>query len=133
MWMRSAKSVKSDAFAGTGLIVGPVYEEGLHPVILYAEEHDVPVVSPLASITGMNSDALFQMAPDPSHKWDKVADLVNGDKQVTLIYSDSTDKDFESEILALLGDSDYRKYTYTYVHPSNRSSNNPGDPDAAAG
>ena len=29
--------VKSDAFAGTGLIVGPVYEEGLHPVILYAE------------------------------------------------------------------------------------------------
>jgi len=36
---------------------------------------------------------------------DKVADLVNGDKQVTLIYSDSTDKDFESEILALLGDS----------------------------
>ena len=119
--------VKSDAFAGTGLIVGPVYEEGLHPVILYAEEHDVPVVSPLASITGMNSDALFQMAPDPSHKWDKVADLVNGDKQVTLIYSDSTDKDFESEILALLGDSDYRKYTYTYVHPSNRSSNNPGD------
>lgn len=119
--------VKSDAFAGTGLIVGPVYEEGLHPVILYAEEHDVPVVSPLASITGMNSDALFQMAPDPSHKWDKVADLVNGDKQVTLIYSDSTDKDFESEILALLGDSDYRKYTYTYVHPSNRSANNPGD------
>ena len=84
--------VKSDAFAGTGLIVGPVYEEGLHPVILYAEEHDVPVVSPLASITGMNSDALFQMAPDPSHKWDN-----------------------------------YRKYTYTYVHPSNRSSNNPGD------
>ena len=119
--------VKSDAFAGTGLIVGPVYEEGLHPVILYAEEHDVPVVSPLASITGMNSDALFQMAPDPSHKWDKVADLVNGDKQVTRIYSDSTDKDFESEILALLGDSDYLKYTYTYVHPSNRSSNNPGD------
>ena len=119
--------VKSDAFAGTGLIVGPVYEEGLHPVILYAEEHDVPVVSPLASITGMNSDALFQMAPDPSHKWDKVADLVNGDKQVTLIYSDSTDKDFESEILALLGDSDYRKYTYTYVHPSNRPANNPGD------
>ena len=119
--------VKSDAFAGTGLIIGPVYEEGLHPVILYAEEHDVPVVSPLASITGMNSDALFQMAPDPSHKWDKVADLVNGDKQVTLIYSDSTDKDFESEILALLGDSDYRKYTYTYVHPSNRPANNPGD------
>lgn len=119
--------VRSDAFANTDLIVGPVYEEGLHPVILYAEEHNIPVVSPLANITGMNSDALFQMAPDPSHKWEKVADLVNGDKTVTLIYSDSTDKDFETEMLALLGDSDYRRYTYSYVHPSNRTANNPSD------
>ncbi len=75
----------------------------------------------------MNSDVLFQMAPDPSHKWDKVADLVNGDKQRDADLQRQHDKDFESEILALLGDSDYRKYTYTYVHPSNRSSDNPGD------
>ncbi|WP_418410054.1 PBP1 and LysM peptidoglycan-binding domain-containing protein [Alistipes sp.] len=118
---------ESDEFRKAGLIVGPVYEEGLYPVIRYAEEHDIPVVSPLANIAEMNSDVLFQMAPDPSRKWEKIADLVNGDRQVTLIYTDSTDKDFEAEVLALLGDSDYRKYTYQYVHPSKHSANNPGD------
>ena len=117
--------VKSDAFAGTGLIVGPVYEEGLHPVILYAEEQNVPVVSPLASITGMNSDALFQMAPDPSHKWDKVADLVNGDKQVTLIYSDSTDKDrIRDPRPAGLRLPEVHLYLCAPVEPP---ANNPGD------
>lgn len=118
---------ESDAFRNTDLIVGPVYEEALYPAIRYAEQHGIPVVSPLANITGMNSDVLFQMAPDPARKWEKAADLVNGDRKVTLIYSGSTDKDFEGEILALLGDSDYRRYTYNYVHPSSRSANNPGD------
>ena len=47
---------ESDAFRNTDLIIGPVYEEGLYPVIRFAEEHNVPVVSPLANITGMNSD-----------------------------------------------------------------------------
>ena len=124
---RIREITESDEFRNTDLIVGPVYEEGLYPVIRYAEEHNIPVVSPLANITGMNSDVLFQMAPDPARKWEKVADLVNGDKQVTLIYTDSTDKDFEAEILTLLGDSDYRKYNYQYVHPSQRAANNPGD------
>lgn len=96
---------ESGAFRNTDLIIGPVYEEGLYPVIRFAEEHNVPVVSPLANITGMNSDVLFQMAPDPAHKWEKAAELVNGDRQVTLIYTESTDKEFEKEILTLLGDS----------------------------
>lgn len=119
--------LESDSFRQTNLIVGPVYEEGLEPVIQYAEQHEVPVVSPLANITEVNSDVLFQMAPDPTKKWDKVADLFDGSKAVTLIYSGSTDKDFEAEILSLLGNSDYRKYTYTYVHPSMRPAHNPSD------
>lgn len=118
---------QSDAFRNTDLIIGPVYEEGLYPVIRFAEEYNVPVVSPLANITGLNSDVLFQMAPDPAHKWEKVADLVNGDKQVTLIYTESTDKEFEKEILTLLGDSDYKKHTYKYVHPSARTNSSSGD------
>lgn len=118
---------ESDAFRNTDLIIGPVYEEGLYPVIRFAEEHNVPVVSPLANITGMNSDVLFQMAPDPAHKWEKAAELVNGDRQVTLIYTESTDKEFEKEILTLLGDSDYKKHTYKYVHPSARTNSNSGD------
>lgn len=119
--------VQSDAFRSTDLIVGPVYEEELYPVVRFAEEHGVPVVTPLANIARMNSDVLFQLAPDPARKWEKVSDLVNGDKHVTLIRTESTDKEFEAEMLALLGDSEYETYTYKYVHPSNRSANNTGD------
>ena len=124
---RIREIVESDAFRKADLIVGPVYEEGLYPVIRFAEEKKIPVVSPLANIEGMNSDVLFQMAPDPAHKWEKAAELVNGDRQVTLIYTESTDKEFEQEMLTLLGDSDYKKHTYKYVHPSARTNSNSGD------
>ncbi|WP_295939741.1 LysM peptidoglycan-binding domain-containing protein [uncultured Alistipes sp.] len=119
--------VESEDFQNTNLIVGPVYEEALYPVIRFAEEHNVPVVSPLANIAKANSDVLFQMAPDVKYKWEKVADLIGGDKRITLIYTDKTDKEFEAEILSLLGDSEYNKYTYEYIHPSNRSDKKSSD------
>ena len=68
---RIREIVESDAFRKADLIVGPVYEEGLYPVIRFAEEKKIPVVSPLANIEGMNSDVLFQLAPDPSRKYEK--------------------------------------------------------------
>lgn len=110
--------VRSADFAQTKLIVGPVYEEGLAPVLRFAEENHVPVVSPLANIATANSSALFQLAPDPLTKYAKVADLLGRDKRITLIYASSTDKEFEREILAALGNSEYTKYNYRYVHPS---------------
>lgn len=109
---------ETEEFRRADLIVGPVYEEGLHPVVRFAEEHRIPVVSPLAHITKINSDVLFQLAPDPARKYEKIADLINGEKRVTLIYSESTDRDFEQEILTLLGDAPYAKHTYKYEHPS---------------
>lgn len=118
---------RDEAFRKSNLIIGPVYEEGLTPVIRFAEQKKVPVVSPLAHITGHNSDVLFQLAPDPSRKYEKAGDLVGGDKRVTLIYTASTDKEFEREILALLGDSEYSRYTYKYEHPSARSASSPSD------
>jgi len=118
---------RDEAFRKSDLIIGPVYEEGLAPVIRFAEEKKVPVVSPLAHIADHNSDVLFQLAPDPSLKYEKAGDLVDGGKRVTLIYTASTDKEFEREILALLGDSEYSRYTYKYEHPTVRSSNSPSD------
>ena len=118
---------RDEAFRKSDLIVGPVYEEGLTPIIRFAEEKKVPVVSPLAHIVNHNSDVLFQLAPDPAHKYEKAGDLAGGDKHVTLIYTASTDKEFEREILALLGDSEYSRYTYKYEHPSARSANSPSD------
>lgn len=118
---------RDEAFRKSDLIIGPIYEEGLAPVIRFAEEKKVPVVSPLAHIADHNSDVLFQLAPDPSLKYEKAGDLVDGGKRVTLIYTASTDKEFEREILALLGDSEYSRYTYKYEHPTVRSSNSPSD------
>lgn len=118
---------RDEAFRKSDLIIGPVYKEGLAPVIRFAEEKKVPVVSPLAHIADHNSDVLFQLAPDPSLKYEKAGDLVDGGKRVTLIYTASTDKEFEREILALLGDSEYSRYTYKYEHPTVRSSNSPSD------
>ena len=118
---------RDEAFRKSNLIIGPVYEEGLTPVIRFAEEKKIPVVSPLANIEGMNSDVLFQLAPDPSRKYEKAGDLVNGDKRVTLICTESADKEFEREMLALLGDSEYRRYTYKYEHPTARSADSPSD------
>lgn len=124
---RIREIVESPEFQKTNLIVGPVYEEGIYPVIRFAERKQVPVVSPLANIEGMNSDVLFQLAPDPARKYEKAGDLVNGDRKVTLIYTESTDKEFEREMLALLGDSEYSRYTYKYEHPTARTANSPSD------
>ncbi|MDE7123094.1 MAG: LysM peptidoglycan-binding domain-containing protein, partial [Alistipes sp.] len=68
---RVAQIVSSPDFAGTQLIVGPVYEQALYPVVRYAERHAVPVVSPLAHIERMESPVLFQMASEPADKYAK--------------------------------------------------------------
>lgn len=109
--------IESPGFASANLIVGPVYEEGLSPVVRAAEQRGIPVISPLANLTSTTSDVLFQMAPDPRYKYEKVRDLITPDKRVTLIYASSTDKEFEQEMLSLLKDRQYDKHTYKYVHP----------------
>lgn len=120
---RNAETVRriveeDEAFRNADLVVGPVYEQPLEPVVRFAELRGIPVVSPLANITGIDSDVLFQMAPTPERKYDKAADLTDGSKQITLIYSDRTDREFEAEIRSLIGDREYRKHHYVYEHAS---------------
>ena len=124
---RIREIVADEAFRQSDLVVGPVYEEGLGEVVRFAEERGIPVVSPLANIEQTNSDVLFQLAPDPARKYEKTEDLVGDGKRVTLIYTATTDKEFEQEILALLGDRSYTRYTYKYEHPSSRRTNSPSD------
>ena len=124
---RIREIVSDAAFRASDLIVGPVYEEGLAPVLGFAEEREIPVVSPLANIERANSDVLFQLAPDPARKYEKVADLMGEGKRITLIYTAHTDKEFEREILDLLGGRSYERYTYKYEHPSSRGANSPSD------
>ncbi len=114
---RVEQIVASPEFEGTQLIVGPVYEQALYPVVRYAERHAVPVVSPLAHIERMESPVLFQMASDPADKYAKAEELI-ASKRVTFICSESTDKEFEQEMLSLVGGRPYTRHTYKYEHPS---------------
>lgn len=118
---RTAEIVSTPEFRSSHLIVGPVYENMLLPVLQFAEENSVPVVSPLANIENMGSDVLFQMSPDPARKHDKLANLFGEGKHITLIYTDKTDKEFEQEILSLLGTRPYSTHKYEYLHHSLQS------------
>lgn len=106
--------VRSTMFEGTNLIVGPVYEDELAPVIRYAEQNSVPVVSPLANISAVESPALYQLSPSAERKYDKVADLVNGEREIFMIYADSYDEEFEAEAKQLLHGRPYHSYTYSF-------------------
>lgn len=110
--------VKSPAFEGTNLIIGPVYEDELSPVLQYARANSTPVVSPLADIKAVKSPAIYQLSPDPAKKYDKIADLIDGGRDIYLIYADSFDKEFEGEVLALLKDKPYAAYTYSFNQKS---------------
>ena len=116
------------AFARTQLIIGPVYEDaGLQEVVEFAERQEIPVVSPLAHISNVRSDILFQMAPDSVGKYDKVADLFGPEKRITLIYSESVDTEFEREILDCLGDRFCYRFDYKYEHKTSRLENSSSD------
>ena len=107
--------VNSTMFEGTNLIVGPVYEDELNPVLEYAHKHSVPVVSPLANITAVQSPALYQLSPAPQNKYDKIADLLDGKHDIYLIYASSNDTEFEKEILSELHGRPYSAYTYSFA------------------
>lgn len=110
--------VKSPAFEGTNLIIGPVYEDELSPVLQYARANSTPVVSPLADIKTVKSPAIYQLSPDPAKKYDKIGDLIDGGRDIYLVYADSFDKEFEGEVLALLKDKPYAAYTYSFNQKS---------------
>lgn len=125
---KTAEIVSDPQFRNARLIVGPVYEDELLPVLQFAEQNSVPVVSPLANITDTGSSVLFQMSPDPVRKHEKLRRLLDEGKHVTLIYTDHTDREFEEEVLSLLGARPYATHKYTYVHHSaGGGSNQAGD------
>lgn len=107
--------VNSTMFEGTNLIVGPVYEDELNPVLQYAHKNSVPVVSPLANITAVQSPALYQLSPAPEKKYEKIGNLLDGGRDIYLIYASSNDKEFEQEIIKELHGRPYAAYTYSFA------------------
>lgn len=113
-----AQIIESDELKNMNLIVGPVYEDTLIPVMRHAQKFSIPVVSPLANLTEANGDNLFQMSPRPESKYNKVKELFDGSRRVVIITSETTDKDFEAEVKQMLGTVSYTTHKYVYEHPS---------------
>ena len=107
--------VSSTMFEGTNLIIGPVYEDELNPVLQYAHKNTVPVVSPLANISAVQSPALYQLSPAPEKKYDKIGNLLDGGRDIYLIYASSNDKEFEQEIIKELHGRPYSAYNYSFT------------------
>ncbi len=110
--------VKSQEFAGTELIVGPVYEDELRPVVAYAHANSCPIVSPLANLSAVKSSAIYQLSPAADKKYDKIANLIDGGRDIYLIYAATNDKEFEAEITPLLNGKPYASYTYSFNEKS---------------
>lgn len=113
-----AQIIDDGLLLNADLIIGPIYEDVLIPVVRYAEQHNIPVVNPLANLQQTSAENLFQMSPRPDAKFDKVKHLFDGSHRVVLITSDTTDKDFEAEVKAMLGSTSYITHKYIYEHPS---------------
>ena len=101
------------------LIVGPIYEDELIPVVASLEGKNKPVVSPLANLTTVANGNIFQMSPAPSTKYDKVRSMFDGSKRVVIISTDNVDKAFDTEVRSMLKDTSYVvEHKYIYEHPS---------------
>ena len=108
----------NDTIANSNIIIGPVYEDELVPVVRFAEERSIPVVSPLANLTNTTSNLVFQMSPRAEAKYDKIQNLFDGSRRVVVITSETSDKTFEAEVYAMLGETPYVTHHYVYEHPS---------------
>ncbi len=103
--VRIAEIIASGALDKADLVVGPVYEEDMKPVLAALEGKGVPVVSPLATLTDTKSNSLFQMAPTPDTRMTKLRELFNGDRRVIIISTQNVDEKFDKAIRAMLPDS----------------------------
>jgi LysM repeat protein len=113
---RSVEKVKgivaSQDFVDTDLVIGPVYEDELEPVVEFGDFFGVPVVSPLAPVRKVDSDMLYQMTPDPAAKYDKLKPLLEGDVNIIMVSSGAADdKEFELEIAGVLHGRNYGRFT----------------------
>lgn len=112
---RIQQILQEEAFREARLIIGPVYADGIEPVLRYAEQAEVPVVTPLADLSEVQSDVLFQMAPPEPRKYDKLQPLLQQGAAITLIRTPNVDREFEREILKQLEGYSYQYYDYESV------------------
>lgn len=107
-----SKITRTEAFRASDVIIGPVYEEELGPVMDYSERTGIPVVSPLAEVDNPHGKTLYQMAPASEYRYGKLKTLLEGNKNIIFITSTVTDKEFERQIKRVMGDVPYKYVKY---------------------
>ena len=107
-----------DGLRDAQLIIGPVYEDEIRYVVGYAEENEIPLVSPLADIASLSSPVLFQMQAEGRYKNQKLADIFDGSREVVMIYANATDQAFEQEVLALAREATVTALNYKFDRES---------------
>lgn len=96
----------SREFARTDIIIGPVYENGLREVIDFAQQRQIAVISPLAIHESAPSPLLFQMAPTPETKYDKIKEMLRApDINIIYVTTDQKDADMEENLRPFLPSS----------------------------
>ena len=103
-----------DGLRDAQLILGPVYEDELRYVVGFAEENEIPLISPLADINSLKSPVLFQMQAEGGYKNEKLADIFDGSREVVMVYANSVDGDFEREIKALAANAPITALNYKF-------------------
>lgn len=119
----SAQKIKElvdyeDGLLDSHLIIGPVYEDELRYVLDLAEDNNIPVVSPLADIEGIKSPVLFQMQSEESFKYDKFSDVLDGSRELVMIYASSNDTAFAEEIKAEAKQAPMRELNFVFNRES---------------
>ena len=103
-----------DAFLDAQLIIGPVFENELRYVVSHAERENIAVVSPLAAVEALQSPVLFQMSPSRAHKYDKVQDLISGERQIITIYASTNDTAFLNEVRSEMRANNRRDLVFAF-------------------
>lgn len=96
------------------LIIGPVYEGELRYVLGYAEECEVPLVSPLADVGSLQSPVLFQMQADAERRDEKLSELFDGSRELVTIYTANMDYDYLAEVRTLAQGAQEQQLNYVF-------------------
>ncbi|MDE6482222.1 MAG: LysM peptidoglycan-binding domain-containing protein [Rikenellaceae bacterium] len=85
--------ISSGDMADVDLMIGPVYGDTFGIMAEYARARKIPIVSPLAEVNCADNPYVYQMAPDASAHYDKIAPLLHG-KHVVIIDTGDDDSLF---------------------------------------
>ena len=113
---RNAEHISDMIYYGeldTQLIIGPVYSEEFSPLLAYAEERNIPVVSPLQYVD-YASPVLFNMPAPQSLKGEGVAGLLDGSREVVKIYASNNDSAFINEVNTVAANTTEIRLNYRF-------------------